>query len=117
MPLQAFNSPRYAEGMCLAAWPQSWEQQNIFLPDRGTWTFNVHYLHILIRETSFFYSTIYNLKKVKTEMTFAPLKFIKIKNPFGFLQSSPSIHAEQVEPIFFIENIFSWNTLLHSVPM
>ena len=35
-----------------------------------------------------------------------PLKVVKIKNPFGFLQSSPKILAEQVEPILFIKNMF-----------
>ena len=30
-----------------------------------------------------------------------PLKLIKIKNPFGFLQTNLQILAEQVEPIFF----------------
>ena len=49
---------------------------------------------------------IYNVKKVKTEITCAPLKLIKIKNPFGFLQSSPPILAEQVEPIFSLETCF-----------
>ena len=42
-----------------------------------------------------------------------PLKLIKIKNPFGFLQTSLQILAEQVEPIFFIKNMFSWNTLIY----
>ena len=41
-----------------------------------------------------------------------PLKLNKIENPFGFLQSSPQMLAEQVGPIFFIENMFSCNTLI-----
>ena len=40
-----------------------------------------------------------------------PLKLIKIKNPFGFLQSNPEILAERVEPNLVIKNMFSWNTL------
>ena len=32
-----------------------------------------------------------------------PLKVVKIKNPFGFLQTSFQILAERVEPIFFIK--------------
>ena len=45
-----------------------------------------------------------------------PLKLIKIKNPFGFLQSNPQILAERVEPNFVIKNTFSWNTLLVMSP-
>ena len=41
-----------------------------------------------------------------------PLKVVKIKIPFGFLQSNPQILAERVEPILFIKNMFMWNTLL-----
>ena len=44
---------------------------------------------------------IYNVKKVKTEMTCAPPKTYKIKNPFGFLQTNFQILAERVEPFFF----------------
>ena len=43
---------------------------------------------------------IYNVKMVNTEMACAPLKLVEIKNPFGFLQSSPQILAERVAPFF-----------------
>ena len=32
-----------------------------------------------------------------------PLKLVQIKNPFGFLQSSPQILVERVEPFFVVE--------------
>ena len=44
-----------------------------------------------------------------------PLKLIKIKKSFGFLPSNPQILVERVEPFFFLKNMFSWDTLLHSL--
>ena len=33
-------------------------------------------------------------------------RFIKIKNPYGFLQSNPQILTEQVKPFHFFKNMF-----------
>ena len=35
------------------------------------------------------------------------------QNHLRFLQTNPQILAEQVEPIFFIKNTFSWDTLIY----
>ena len=56
-------------------------------------------------------------KRSKQKWLVHPLKVVKVKNPFGFLQSSPQILAGQVEPIFVITNMFSWNTLLSRVDL
>ena len=47
-----------------------------------------------------------------------PLKLIKIKNPFGFLQTSLKILAERVEPIFFHKkHVFVKHPSLQSAQM
>ena len=60
---------------------------------------------------------IYNNKTSKRKWLVHPLKLIKIKKSFWFLQSSPQILAEQVEPFLFIKNMFSWNTLVNNPEM
>ena len=41
-----------------------------------------------------------------------PLKVVEIKNPFGIFQPTTQIPREWVGFIFFLKNMFWWDTLL-----
>ena len=41
-----------------------------------------------------------------------PLKVVKIKNPFGILQTNPQIPREWVGNFDYQKNMFGWDTLM-----
>ena len=43
-----------------------------------------------------------------------PLKLVKIKNPFGILQTNPQIPREWVGNFDFQKNMFGWDTLMYN---
>ena len=55
------------------------------------------------------------MKSSQRKRLVQPLKLVKIKNSFGFLQSNPQVLAEWVEPIFLIKKCLR-GTALKTLP-